>query len=150
IVFTNVPVGLQQFAQQRRRWSRGLIEAFKTHPKLLKKPRMSVLFIWWNVLFLPLDVVYTFVFVPGVIAALFGHYYIVGIMTLLVLPLAVLWNGIIFQVQRRMFKRQDLRVRSNPLGFLTYMLVYSMILQPICVWGYASELVGLRKNWGTK
>ncbi|WP_224743854.1 MULTISPECIES: glycosyltransferase family 2 protein [Lysobacter] len=150
IVFTNVPDRLRQFAQQRKRWSRGLIEAFKSHPKLLHKRRMSLLFIWWNVLFLPLDLVYTFVFIPGVIAAVFGHYYIVGIMTLLVLPLAVLWNGFIYRVQRRMFKRQDLRIRRNPLGFLVYMLVYSMILQPICVWGYVSELAGLRKNWGTK
>lgn len=150
IVFTNVPDRLGQFARQRKRWSRGLIEAFKTHPNLLHKPRMSLLFIWWNVLFLPLDLVYTFVFIPGVIAALFGHYYIVGLMTLLVLPLAVLWNAFIYRVQHRMFKRQDLRVRSNPLGFLVYMLVYSMILQPICVWGYLSELAGLRKNWGTK
>ena len=150
IVFTNVPDRLGQFARQRKRWSRGLIEAFKTHPGLLHKPRMSLLFIWWNVLFLPLDLVYTFVFIPGVIAALFGYYYIVGLMTLLVLPLAVLWNAFIYRVQHRMFKRQDLKVRSNPLGFLVYMLVYSMILQPICVWGYVSELAGLRKNWGTK
>ena len=150
IVFTNVPDRLGQFARQRKRWSRGLIEAFKTHPGLLHKPRMSLLFIWWNVLFLPLDLVYTFVFIPGVIAALFGYYYVVGLMTLLVLPLAVLWNAFIYRVQHRMFKRQDLKVRSNPLGFLVYMLVYSMILQPICVWGYVSELAGLRKNWGTK
>jgi biofilm PGA synthesis N-glycosyltransferase PgaC len=31
-----------------------------------------------------------------------------------------------------------------------YVLGYSMILQPICVWGYVSELLGLRKRWGTK
>lgn len=150
IVFTNVPDRLSQFARQRKRWSRGLIEAFKSHPGLLHKPRMSLLFIWWNVLFLPLDLVYTFVFIPGIIAALFGYYHIVGIMTLLVLPLAMLWNAFIYRVQHRMFKRQDLKVRRNPVGFLVYMLVYSLILQPICVWGYVSELAGLRKNWGTK
>src|SRR3546814_14083503 len=79
-----------------------------------------------------------------------SDYHIVGIMTLLVLPLARLWNGCIFRTQRLMFKSQDLRVRRNGLGFFTYVIGYSMVLQPICVWGYLSELAGLRKNWGTK
>lgn len=150
VAFTNVPDTLRQFARQRQRWSRGLLEAFKAHPRLLVKARMSTLFVWWNVFFLPLDLVYTFAFLPGVLLALFGLFYIAGPMTLLVLPLAVLWNLIIFRVQRQMFKRQDLVVRRNVSGFLLYVFVYTMILQPVCVWGYASELFGLRKRWGTK
>jgi biofilm PGA synthesis N-glycosyltransferase PgaC len=150
VVFTNVPDTFAQFARQRKRWSRGLIEAFRASPRLLLKPRLSLLFIWWNLLFLPLDVVYTLVFIPGVIAALFGYYHIVGIMTLLVLPLAILWNALIFRTQHWMFKRQDLKVRRNLRGFFIYVLGYSMVLQPVCVWGYISELAGLRKNWGTK
>src|SRR3546814_8832830 len=89
-------------------------------------------------------------FIPFIIAALFGYYRIVVIMTLLVLPLALLWNSFIFRTQRLMFKSQDLRVRRNGLGFCTYVIGYSMVLLPICVWGYLSELAGLRKNWGTK
>ncbi|MGV8931984.1 MAG: glycosyltransferase [Luteimonas sp.] len=150
IVFTSVPDQLVQFAQQRKRWSRGLLEAFKLHPRLLAKPRLTLIFIWWNVLFLPLDLVYTFAFIPGIVLALFGHYYLAGVMTLLVLPLAAVWNGFIYRVQHTMFKRQDLKVRRNLGGFFMYVLGYSMILQPICVWGYLSELLGLRKHWGTK
>lgn len=150
IVFTSVPDRLVQFARQRKRWSRGLMEAFKMHPRLLVKPRLTMIFIWWNVLFLPLDLVYTFAFIPGIILALFGHYYLAGVMTLLVLPLALLWNGFIYRVQHSMFKRQDLKVRRNLRGFFIYVLGYSMIMQPICVWGYVSELLCLRKRWGTK
>lgn len=150
IVFTSVPDRLTQFARQRKRWSRGLLEAFKLHPRLLVKPRLTLIFIWWNVLFLPLDLVYTFAFIPGIVLALFGYYYLAGIMTLLVLPLAALWNAFIYRVQHAMFKRQDLNVRRNLSGFFMYVLGYSMILQPICVWGYLSELLGLRKHWGTK
>lgn len=150
ILFTNVPDRLAQFARQRKRWSRGLFEAFRAYPGLLVKPRMSLMFIWWNLLFLPLDLVYTFAFIPGVVLALFGHYWIAGPMTLAVLPLAVLWNMVIFRVQNRVFRAQALRVRRNYGGFLFYVLAYSMILQPVCVWGYVSELLGLRKRWGTK
>ena len=111
---------------------------------------MTTLFIWWNLLFLPLDLVYTFAFIPGIVLAFFGYYWIAGIMTLLVLPLAALWNIVIFRVQSRMFKSQDLRVRRNISGFVFYTLAYTMILQPVCVMGYAAELLRLRKTWGTK
>jgi biofilm PGA synthesis N-glycosyltransferase PgaC len=149
-LFTKVPTKVGQFARQRQRWSRGLMEAFARHGRLLVKPRMTTLFIWWNLLFLPLDLVYTFAFIPGIVLALFGYYWIAGIMTLLVLPLAALWNIVIFRVQSRMFKSQDLRVRRNVSGFVFYTLAYTMILQPVCVMGYAAELLRLRKTWGTK
>jgi poly-beta-1,6-N-acetyl-D-glucosamine synthase len=150
IAFTNVPDTLKVFALQRKRWSRGLIEAFRLHGSLLFKPRLTTLFIWWNLLFLPLDLVYTFAFIPGLVLALFGHYYLAGMVTLLVLPLAALWNYCIFRVQQKMFKRQDLTVRDNVGGFLFYVLGYSLLMQPVCVWGYLSELFGMRKRWDTK
>jgi biofilm PGA synthesis N-glycosyltransferase PgaC len=150
IAFTNVPDRLKVFALQRKRWSRGLVEAFKLHGRLLFKPRLTTIFIWWNLLFLPLDLVYTFAFIPGLVLALFGYYYLAGILTLLVLPLAALWNYCIFRVQEKMFKRQDLKVRDNAGGFLFYVLGYSLLMQPVCVWGYLSELLGASKRWGTK
>ncbi len=149
-LFTNVPTSFGQFARQRQRWSRGLMEAFARHGSLLVKPRMSTIFIWWNLLFLPLDLVYTIAFLPGIVLALFGYYYIAGVMTLLVLPLALIWNAVIFTVQTRMFKRQDLQVRRNIGGFLFYTVAYTMLLQPVCVIGYAAELLRVRKTWGTK
>lgn len=148
--FTHVPTSLRQFARQRQRWSRGLIEAFARHGRLLIKARMSTLFIWWNLLFVPLDLVYTLAFIPGLALALFGVYWIAGPMTLLVLPLALIWNAVIFRVQARMLHAQGLHVRRNIAGFLIYTFGYTMILQPVCVLGYASEVFKLRKTWGTK
>lgn len=149
-LFTKVPTSVRQFARQRQRWSRGLMEAFARHWQLLFKRRLSTLFIWWNLLFLPLDTVYTFAFLPGIVLALFGYYWIAGIMTLLVLPLALFWNIVIFRVQSRMFKSQDLKVRRNLSGFVFYTVGYTMLLQPVCVMGYVSELFRFRKSWGTK
>lgn len=150
IAFTKVPTGLRQFARQRRRWSRGLIEAFKAHGALLFKRRLSSTFIWWNLCFPPLDLVYTFVFIPGLVLALFGRFYVVGPATLAVLPLAIFWNLFMFNIERRTFHREHLKVRRNLGGFLFYAFGYSLMLQPICVYGYVSELMGLRKAWGTK
>ena len=150
IVFTDAPTTFRQFYHQRKRWSRGLIEALQRHSKLLFKRRLTTLFVWWNCLFLPLDLTFTFIFIPGLIAALLGYYWIAGPLTLLLLPLAAFWNGVIFRIQRRMFRSQGLRVRRNVSGFLFYVLVYPILMQPVCLWGYISELTGQRKKWGTK
>lgn len=149
-LFTNAPETWSQFIRQRQRWSRGLIEAFKLHWPMLFQRRMSTLFIWWNLLFPYMDLVYALFFVPGMILALFGIYWIAGPMTLLVLPAAMLVNYLIYRIQSKMFSEQGLKVRRNPLGFVVYALFYSVILQPACVWGYVHELVSRTKNWGTK
>ena len=150
IVFTNVPTTFRQFAQQRKRWSRGMIEAIHHHEDLLFKARLSTMFIWWNLLFLPLDFTYSFIFLPGIVLAVFGYYYIAGPMTLAVLPLAGLWNLVIYRTQSRMLKAQNLKVRRNPMGLVFYLLAYTLLMQPVCVWGYWAEVMGLTKKWGTK
>lgn len=151
LTFTNAPEELGQFIKQRQRWSRGLVEAFKAHPEMLIKKRYSTLFVWWNLLFPYLDLAYTLVFLPGIIAAMFGYYWIVGLMTLILLPLSLIVNGTMFFIQRKMFKSQGLKIRRNIIGFIGYAFVYSMILQPACVYGYLKELFyGSVKSWGTK
>jgi biofilm PGA synthesis N-glycosyltransferase PgaC len=149
-VFTNAPTTWTQFVRQRQRWSRGLIEAFKAHWRLLFKPRMVTLFIWWNLLFPYMDLAFTLAFVPGVVLALFGIYWIAGPLTLLLLPLAALVNYVMFRIQSRMFTQQGLHVRRNVVGFLFYALCYSFVLQPACVIGYLQEVLNRSKSWGTK
>jgi biofilm PGA synthesis N-glycosyltransferase PgaC len=148
--FTNAPESLHQFVRQRQRWARGMMEAFRQFPDILVKPRLSTLFVWWNLLFPWLDLAYTLLFIPGVLLALFGIYWIAGPLTLALLPMALGINYAMYRVGSQMFASNGLRVRRNLSGFLTYAFVYSLILQPACVAGYLSEVLGLRKTWGTK
>ncbi len=148
--FTNAPEELGVFVRQRRRWARGMMEAFRRHPRILLVRRMSTFFICWNLLFPWLDFVYTVAFLPGLILALFGVYWIAGPMTLALLPMALLMNFLMYRVSGRMFGDQGLRVRRNVAGFLIYVFGYSLILQPVSVAGYVSEMLGLSKTWGTK
>ena len=150
LAFTDCPNTLRKFVNQRRRWSRGLIEAFKSNPKILFKPRLSTLYVWWNTLFPLMDIAYTLGFIPGLILALFGIYWIVGPMTLSLLPMAFLLNWQMYLKGRAMFRSENLKVRTNYLGFIFYVFAYGLILQPACVYGYFSELFNVRKSWGTK
>ncbi len=151
IVFTNVPTTYQQFFRQRRRWARGLIEAFRTYPQVITRVRMNTPFIWYNVLFPYLDVVYLFVFIPGVIAAIFfQHYAVAGLITLLLLPFALAINMLMYSRQRKIFKKRGLRVRNNLIGFFLYVLTYQAVMTPASVAGYFAEILHFRKSWGTK
>lgn len=149
-MFTNAPTTLRVFIKQRQRWARGMMEAFIKHPSILVKPRLSTFFIYWNLLFPWLDVAFTFGFIPGLILACFGHYWIVGIMTLALLPMAFLLGLLNYSIELRMFKDMDLKVRKNFSGFLIYVLTYSFLLQPASVLGYLDEVLRTRKTWGTK
>ena len=148
--FTRCPDTLTAFVRQRQRWSRGLIEAFKANPRILFRPRLTTLYVWWNVAFPLIDVAYTIGFIPGIVLACFGYYWIVGPMTIALLPLAAILNRAMLKASERMFSDENLKVRQNFFGFIFYMLAYSLILQPACVLGYISELLKLRKSWGTK
>ena len=148
--FTNAPTSLRAFVGQRRRWARGMMEAFRRHPRVLLTPRMSTFFIYWNLLFLWLDSAYTFAFLPGVVLALFGIYWVAGAMTLALLPMALMMNLLMYRISIRMFDGQGLHLRRNIGGFLLYVFLYNLVLQPVSALGYASEILGLRKSWGAR
>ena len=84
-----------KFVNQRRRWSRGLIESFKENWSILFKKRQSTMYIWWNTLFPLIDVAYTVGFIPGLVLACFGIYWIVGPMTIALIPMAFILNIVI-------------------------------------------------------
>lgn len=150
IALTRCPDNLKQFIRQRQRWSRGLIEAFKMTPDILLQRRLPVVYIWWNTLFPLMDLAYCLGFIPGLVLALFGYFWIVGPMTLALLPIIFLMNSLMYVRSKATFDEMSLKVRRNRMGLLYYSLVYSIILQPACVWGYISEVLNLRKTWGTK
>lgn len=150
LLFTNAPTTLRQFTRQRQRWSRGMIEAFKKHPDILLRPALSTLFVYWNLLFPLLDLIFTVVFIPGIVLGLFGYYWIVGPITLALVLMAMGMNYFMYRIGKRMFAQKGLKVRFNPSGFFIYTLFYSLIMQPVCLAGYVSEMLNLRKTWGTK
>lgn len=148
--FTNCPNTFMKFVNQRRRWSRGLIESFKENWPILFLKRQSTMFIWWNTLFPLIDVAYTVGFIPGLVLACFGIYWIVGPMTIALIPMAFILNIVMYNRGKAMFVHEHLSIRKNYLGFIFYVLAYGIVLQPACVWGYLSEIFNLRKHWGTK
>lgn len=148
IAFTDVPTDIKSFARQRKRWARGMIEGLRHHGDIIVKRRTLVSFLMGlDLLFPVLDSAYTFIFLPGVVLALFGHFWIAGPMTLAILPLTVLITWVMYNRQRVVFDELGLKVRKNRLGYFLYLFGYQAIMSPVCVVGYAEELLGTRKRW---
>lgn len=110
VAFTEVPELLKHFYRQRSRWARGMVEALKVI-KPWRQPLYTVKYLTSCNLVMPyLDFVYTFVWIPGLFLAFFGYYWIVGLTTLFVLPLAMLQKLYLVSVSKRCifkFKPED-------------------------------------------
>jgi len=148
MAFTTVPITWRGFVRQRRRWARGMIEGLAAHGDLVwRRPRLTGFFVLIDALFPLLDGAYSLVFLPGVVLALFGHYYVAGPMTLLVIPIALLVTMAMIWQQSAVFREFGLRIRRNRLGYVAYLITYQAILSPIALIGYAQEILRLRKRW---
>ena len=124
-----------------------MIEALK-RVKPWEQPRVFTRYLTGSNFVMPyLDFVYTFVWIPGLILCFFRIYWIAGMQTLFVLPLALLSNYVLYHYQKRVFQELELRIRKNLFGFIFYVLFYQIIMSPVSVWGYVQELLQLRRVW---
>jgi biofilm PGA synthesis N-glycosyltransferase PgaC len=148
VAFTEVPSNLKHFVRQRARWARGMIEGLN-EIKPWKQPGVYTKYLTGINFIMPyLDLTYTLCWIPGMILAFFGYYWIVGPMTLLVLPLTLISYSVLYIYQRNfVFKPLHLRIRKNILGFILFILGYQMIMSPVSVYGYIQEALQFKRNW---
>ena len=148
VAFTSAPEDLRTFARQRSRWARGMIEGLRTVPPW-QQPRGFARVLTSLDLAIPfLDTAYVLAWLPGLVLACFGYFWLVGPMTVAVLPLTGLAYGLLFRRQwRDVFKPLGLVVRRNWLALLAFLVVYQVLMSAVSVRGYAQELLRLRRRW---
>ncbi|RLQ94261.1 glycosyltransferase family 2 protein [Falsibacillus albus] len=148
VSFTEVPSTFKHFVRQRARWARGMIEGLlDIRPWHQPQPYVKNL-TGINLLMPYLDITYTFCWIPGLFLAFFGIYWIVGPMTLFVLPLTLISYSILYFYQKNyVFKPLHLKVRKNWIGFALFVIGYQMIMSPVSVYGYFQEVFRLNRNW---
>lgn len=147
VAFTEVPSKFVHFYRQKSRWARGMIEGLKT-VKPWEQPIKYIRILTSINLFMPfLDLTYTFAWIPGLVLAFFGFFWIIGPMTLLVLPLALLQNYILYVYQKKVFKELQLNIRKNVFGFIIFVLCYQLVMSPISIMGYIQEVFAKERVW---
>lgn len=148
VSFTEVPSTFKHLVRQRARWARGMIEGLK-EIKPWKQPQIYVKYLTGVNLVMPyLDITYTLCWIPGLVLAFFGHYWIVGPITLLVLPLTLISYSILYFYQRNfVFKPLHIKIRKNVFGFFLFILGYQMVMSPVSVFGYVQEVFKFNRKW---
>lgn len=150
IAFTEVPEKLNTLGKQRRRWARGMIEAFKrvktiTSKKLNFKSKMLMCL---NVFFPFIDLA-LLIFVPlGLILLAFGNHLLMGWLTLLVVFVGMLLCLVIEIRRKNMLKDIECKLEKRSfLAFVFYVLFFAFTLAPYCLIGYISELINSKREW---
>lgn len=150
IAFTEVPEKLGTLGKQRKRWARGMIEAFKrvrvvTSSSLNLRSKLLMCF---NVFFPFIDLA-VLIFVPlGLIFLALGKPLLIGWITLLLIPFGMLLCLLIEIRRKNMLKEIDCKLeRRSVLAFIVYVLIYAFILAPYCLIGYITELINGKKEW---
>ena len=150
IAFTEVPEKFKDLGRQRKRWARGMIEAFKK-VKVLTSRKMSLKskFLMCLNIFFPFIDLALLIFVPlGLIFLLLGNPLLIGWISLLVLPFGLLLCLLIEIRRKNMLKEIDCKLeKRSVLAFIVYILLYAVILAPFCLTGYIIELLNCKKKW---
>ena len=150
IAYTEVPEKLKDLGKQRKRWARGMIEAFKK-VKIFKSKKMNVKskFLIFLNLFFPFIDLALLIFVPlGLILLALGNPLLIGWISLLVIPFGILLCLLIEIRRKNMLKEINCKLEKRSiLAFIIYVLLYAFILAPYCLIGYILELINYKKEW---
>lgn len=150
IAFTEVPEKLNSLGKQRKRWARGMIEAFKRVKVITsKKLNFKSKFLMCLNVFFPFIDLALLIFIPlGLILLAFGNQLLIGWLSLLVILLGMLLYLVIEIRRKNMLREIECKLeRRSILAFIFYFLLYAFVLAPYCLIGYISELINSKKEW---
>lgn len=150
IAFTEVPETFGGLGKQRRRWARGMIEAFKNVNVLIsRKLNFKARFLMLLNVFFPFIDLALLIFVPlGLILLALGNPLLISWISLLVILLGLLLCLLIEIRRNNMLKTVECKLeRRSFFAFIVYVLLYTFVLSPYCLIGYISELINSKKEW---
>ena len=150
IAYTEVPEKFSELGKQRKRWARGMIEAFK-RVKIFSSKKMNLkskILIFLDIFFPFIDLA-LLIFVPlALIFLALGNPLLVSWISLLVIPFGLLLCLLIEIKRKNMLREIDCKLEKRSVfAFIAYVLIYAFILAPYCLIGYISELINCKKEW---
>lgn len=98
--YTTVPETLDGLYSQRKRWAIGMLEGLSAVPPWKQGTAFSRYFTFLNLSIIYIDLAFLFGFIPGVIFALAGYYYLAGFLTLFTVAVCVLLFSVCTSIRK--------------------------------------------------
>jgi len=148
VCFTFVPNTLSGFLTQRARWARGMIEGLKRVPPN-RQCSIYTKYLTTIDAFIPfIDFSYLIFFIPGIILALLGKFYLVGFLTLLVLPLTLISNLLMYRIEKKeVLDELMIKLDIHFWDYLIFILLFQSLNSFASIIGYLQELFRLKRKW---
>lgn len=141
--YTTVPVTLNDFYNQRKRWAIGMIEGLSHVKPSQQKTVYSRYFTSLNLSIIYLDFAFIFGFIPGIIWAFFGYFYFFGLLTLLTVCISTLMFLSMYLFQRKL----DIHFTNSLVGFIFFAIFFQIIQSAASIHGYLLKLFHKKGNW---
>ena len=120
--YTRVPETMGELYRQRRRWAMGMLEGLGEVPPWRQRG-FARYFTGVNLSIVYLDIAYLFGFVPGVILALLGYPYLVGLLTVFTALVGVVFFLTVYRYQKRL----GIPFRNSLVGFVLFLLFFQLV-----------------------
>jgi len=148
IGFTGVPTKLRQLSRQRSRWARGMVEGLSAVPPW-SQYRWPIRFLAGVDILVPLlDLAYAAAWLPAVLLAGAGRFWILGPMVIAVIPPNVVLYALLYRRQRRrVFEPLGLHPRRDRTSLLLFLAVYQPVLSALSVRGYVHHVLRREPVW---
>lgn len=140
--YTIVPETLNGLYNQRKRWGIGMLEGLSAVPPRKQATLFSRYFTFVNLSVIYLDLAFLFGFVPGVILALLGYYYLAGFLTLFTAAVCVL----LFLSMYRYQKKLCISFQNSICGFICFLFLFQLIQSTSALHGYLIQILHRKKG----
>lgn len=141
--YTTVPESLDGLYNQRKRWAIGMLEGLSTVPPWKQGTAFSRHFAFVNLSVIYLDLAFLFGFIPGIILALFGYYYLAGFLTLLTVAVCILLFLSMYIYQKKL----KIPFQNSIWGFVCFLLFFQIIQSTAALHGYFIRLLHRKGEW---
>ncbi len=141
--YTIVPQTLNGLYNQHKRWAIGMLEGLTAVPPWKHGTMFSRYFTSVNFLVIYLDLAFLFGFIPGVILALHGYFYLVGFLTLFTLCISIIFFLSMYDYQKNL----NIPFYTNMIGFIFFLVFFQLIQSTAALHGYCIRLFHQRGTW---
>ena len=141
--YTNFPETLDGLYNQRKRWAIGMLEGLSAVPPWKQGAIFSRHFAFVNLSIIYLDLSFLFGFIPGIILALFGYYYLAGLLTFITAAICILFFLSMYLYQKKL----KIPFENSFWGFVCFLLCFQIIQSTSALHGYLIRLLHRKGEW---